>query len=656
MNNAMNIKMRQCLQLILIIFGVNFYTLAIADAIKNYDVTINILDDGTIDVVETIQIFTDHDEIRLGITRDIPTDFVFMSEMVPTPVEVLSVSRNGQPENFWTESKKNHIRILTGTKENKRTNYLPRGEHTYQIHWQSKNHLRGFLSYDELYFNAIGHSWRLPIETAHVRLTLPDTVKIEQIASYYGEEGNRARGIDHMISSQIVEFSIPFPLKRYEGFTIAVGFTKGILPATNPSMYDRVMYGISESIDPPIIYPWMLEQILIVMAFALYVKLALYIASRYQQAPRAFMVRYSPPDIPVQLASILYHQKGHNHKVNTAMYIDLAAKRYIAIDFATKQLDIDVEKHDEWMQDSSLSQGQRTFLNYFYDANITHAELAREDIDFIIAHRKLSQSSTQLWRSVKNHFLNALVILGIILVIALLGVSAYNNIFGVLILSIMPLVVGNMIVKTLMEIRRIWQEGSYIASIFALIVNGAFIMVLLGVQMLANTWMLPSVEVIGSVKSRMPFVISNVIMAMYYAIFIGYCYQLSSLTGALKAKYVSDHQALLEFRHFLRYTKEDEYQYIQPDLYERYLAYAVALDVEEYWIDTFKRLYPQEYAVRSSTNFSSFSSYSDIQVFSQSVDHSRSSSASSGYSGSSSGSGGGGSSGGGSGGGGGGGR
>ena len=651
----MNIKMRQCLQLILMIFGVNFCTLAIADAIKNYDVTVNVLDDGTIDVMETILVSTNHDEIRLGITRDIPTDFVFMSEIVQTPVEVLSVTRNDRPENFRTESNKNSVRILTGAKEDKRENYLPKGDHTYQIHWQSKNHLRGFLSYDELYFNAVGHSWRLPIEKANVILTLPSSVKIEQVASYYGREENTTRGIATIISPQQVEFSTPFSLKKYEGFTIAAGFTKGILPATNPSMYDRLMFGISESISPPIIYPWMLEQILIVIAFACYVKLALYLARRYQQSNRAFMVRYSPPDISVQLAGILYHQEKYNHKINTAMYIDLAAKRYIAIDFAIKRLDIVVERYDEWMVDSSLSEGQRTFLNYFYDANITHAELAREDIDFIIAHRKLSKSSTKLWRSVLHPFLNGLFIFGLILILGLLGISAYNNILGVMVLSIVPLLLGTTIVGAVKELKEMWRKGNIVSGIFAFIVSIVFIVVLIVIQMLTNLWMLPSAETVGSVMNRIPFIISNIIMVIYYSIFIAYLWCLSPLMGALKPQYIPEKQALLEFRHFLRYTKEDEYQYIQPDLYERYLAYAVALDVEEYWIDIFKRLYPEEYAVRSSNNFSSFSSYSDIQSFSRSVSR-RSGGSSRGFSGSSSGSGGGGPSGGGSGGGGGGGR
>lgn len=648
-NSIKNIFMMILMMLCVVI------NVAQADQINAYDSNITVLEDGTIDVVETIQISTNHEEIKLGITRDIPTNFVFMSEIVETPVEILSVTRNGQPENFWTESKKNRFRILTGAKEDQRANYLPKGQHAYQIHWQSKNHLRGFLSYDELYFNAVGHEWRLPIEKAHVTLTLPSSVNIEQVASYYGKEGNTARGIDNIISPQQVEFSTPFPLKRYEGFTVAAGFTKGILPAMNPSMYDRIMYGISESISPPIIYPWMLEQLLIVIIFAFYVKAAVLIARRYQHKNRAFMVRYSPPDISVQLAGVLYHQNGRSHKINTAAYIDLVAKQYIAIDFATKRLDIVVERYEEWMQDSSLSQGQKEFLNYFCHANVTHVVLEDSDIDFTIAHRKLSKSSMQLWRSVTNRFLNTLVIFGFVLIFGLLGVSAYNNIFGVLILSIIPLFVGNVIVQSLMKIKEMWQEGFFISGTIALIVHGTFIVFLIGVQMLANTWMLPSVEVIGSVESRIPFVISNVIMAIYYAIFVGYCYQLSSLAGALKSKYIPDHQALLEFRHFLRYTKEDEYQYIQPDLFETYLAYAVALDVEEHWIDTFKRLYPKEYETRTSTSFATFSTYSDIKSFSQSVDR-RSSSSSGRSSGSSSGSGGGGSSGGGSGGGGGGGR
>src|SRR5699024_6250769 len=108
---------------------------------------------------------------------------------VETPVNVLSVMRNGKPENFWTENNDGYVEIFTGSVDNVVDNYLDKGQHTFIIHWQSKNHVRSFENYDELYINAIGHNWRLPINDAIVTLNLPESVEAIQSTAYYGAEG-----------------------------------------------------------------------------------------------------------------------------------------------------------------------------------------------------------------------------------------------------------------------------------------------------------------------------------------------------------------------------------------------------------------------------------------------------------------------------------
>src|SRR5699024_1844428 len=60
-------------------------------------------------------------------------------------------------------------------------------------------------------------------------------------------------------------------------------------------------------------------------------------------------------------------------------------------------------------------------------------------------------------------------------------------------------------------------------------------------------------------------------------------------------KYGAMHQELLEFKHFLQYTKYEEYKIITPDLFEQYLPYSIILGIENTWIKRYQKYYPAEF-------------------------------------------------------------
>jgi len=267
-----------------------------ADQIDRYDSNITVLEDGTIDVVETIQISTNHEEIKLGITREIPTNYFFMNKNVKTPVNVLSVTRDGKPENFWTQNNDGYVEIFTGSVDNVVDNYLDKGKHTFVLHWQSQNHIRSFENYDELYINAIGHNWRLPIYKSHVILRLPTSVEAIQSAGYYGIYGQKKEAKIFEATKQIIGFSVPTDLQTNEGLTIATGFTKGIIPSIKADQKDIIMDKILGH------FPKFIQPMHIILFGAMIIMLvylgigAILKNSLKPKSHRVFMVRYSPPD------------------------------------------------------------------------------------------------------------------------------------------------------------------------------------------------------------------------------------------------------------------------------------------------------------------------------------------------------------------------
>ncbi|HST58398.1 MAG TPA: DUF2207 domain-containing protein, partial [Longimicrobium sp.] len=91
-------------------------------------------------------------------------------------------------------------------------------------------------AFDELYWNATGNRWDMPIERAHARIVLPPGVRPLQWAAYTGSEGSTEREADVVVDSArgIVSFVSRRRLEAYEGMTVAAGWPPGAI-ATRPA-------------------------------------------------------------------------------------------------------------------------------------------------------------------------------------------------------------------------------------------------------------------------------------------------------------------------------------------------------------------------------------------------------------------------------------
>ena len=66
---------------------------------------------------------------------------------------------------------------------------LPTGEHSYEIRYRTTRQLGFFADYDELYWNVTGNGWQFPIDSATVRIRLPQAVQFGQRSFYTGAQG-----------------------------------------------------------------------------------------------------------------------------------------------------------------------------------------------------------------------------------------------------------------------------------------------------------------------------------------------------------------------------------------------------------------------------------------------------------------------------------
>ena len=195
------------------------------------DVTVDA--DGRLEVLETIVVRSEAREIRRGILRDFPITYNNKNgTRTRVGFDVLRVQRNGNDEPYATESIANGMRIRIGSKDV----LLDPGEHTYKIIYQTSRQIGFFDSHDELYWNVTGNGWTFPIEQATVIVRLPSSAEIKQERSslYVGPQGENS-GMGELVQNSGNRFSARTTgrLKANEGFTIAVAWQKGIvLPPT----------------------------------------------------------------------------------------------------------------------------------------------------------------------------------------------------------------------------------------------------------------------------------------------------------------------------------------------------------------------------------------------------------------------------------------
>jgi uncharacterized membrane protein YgcG len=191
----------------------------------NSDVTVN--HDGSVDVTETIVINAGGNQIRHGIYRDFPTTYGDrQGQRVIVGFDVLAVKRDGRPEPYVLEGLSNGTRIKIGDKDV----FLEDGPHRYEISYRTTRQIGFFETYDELFWNVTGNGWDFPIDRADVTIRLPPGANIRQHAEYTGPQGSTENDSRVMTAAgEVFHAETTRGLLSNEGFSVAVGWQKGIV-------------------------------------------------------------------------------------------------------------------------------------------------------------------------------------------------------------------------------------------------------------------------------------------------------------------------------------------------------------------------------------------------------------------------------------------
>jgi len=215
------------------------YSSGQGERIISYFGDVQIRPDASLHVTETIRVEAEGINIRHGIYRDFPTRYERDGRTVRVGFEVESVQLDGQPVHYTRESAGNGVRIRIGSADSE----VSRGEHVYVINYITTRQLGFFRDFDELYWNVTGTGWDFAIDTAETRIRLPQAVPFGQRSFYTGVQGSRASYAEVASESpgEIVVRTTA-PLGPHEGLTVAVAWPKGVVtPPPPPSAFAQWM-------------------------------------------------------------------------------------------------------------------------------------------------------------------------------------------------------------------------------------------------------------------------------------------------------------------------------------------------------------------------------------------------------------------------------
>jgi len=194
--------------------------LLIAEAIKKYDVSIQINKNGTLTVNEVIDYEFDN-ALRHGIYRDIPLRSKKSgTDIYKSHVKMNSVKRNGEPENYTSDTSYEGVSYRVGSADR----YVDSGINKYEFNYTIYNAIFEKDGIYQVYFNPIGQFWNVPIESADVSINFENNQpigenEIKQLEVYTGEYGETGQNYTILQKSGIIKIETNEVLEPRNGLS-----------------------------------------------------------------------------------------------------------------------------------------------------------------------------------------------------------------------------------------------------------------------------------------------------------------------------------------------------------------------------------------------------------------------------------------------------
>jgi uncharacterized membrane protein len=282
--------------------------------IKSFDAQVVVHRDSTIDVTEKIEA----QFIGMGwhgLYRTIPVEYrdpaglnyaLFLDDVRATDDDGNSLKLEQGRQGYYLKFKI----------------YVPEADNstrTIVLHYRVLDAIRFFSDHDELYWNITGEQWDAPIQSASARIELPEGASGVKAVAYTGIFGSRAQDANVTTNDNVVQIYTLHSLGYHQGLTAVVGFDKGLVH--EPTASDEVALFLRSN--------WPL---FVIPLFAFLVMFWLWWTRGRDPERDAITVQYEPPDklTPAECGALVDNEAAMRDI--TATLVDLAVKGYLTIE------------------------------------------------------------------------------------------------------------------------------------------------------------------------------------------------------------------------------------------------------------------------------------------------------------------------------------
>ena len=542
------------------------------ERIQLYYSDIKVQDDGTMLVRELIRVVSTGNLIRHGIYRDFPTRYTDrLGNRYVVGFALLAATRDGAPEESRVEDYSNGVRIYLGRKDS----LVSAGGHSYTITYTTSRQLGFFKDHDELFWNVTGNGWIFPIDRVLATVHLPHKILASEVrlGGYTGPNGSKAQDFTTETTPGSFHFNTAHPLGPYEGLTIFLEWPKGYF--REPTAEQKFSHFAQDNRIAVIAGGGLL------VIFFYYV--IVWVRVGRDPVPGSIMPLYEPPSGFSPSAMRYLVRMGYDDKAFTSAVLDTAVKGFLKIEERAGIYTLSRTQADG----QALTPEERAAANKLFDSGRVSINLQNANhvaISAAMAALKawLKTSEQKIYFVTNGLFMIPAMAFSVVMLMGIVSAQGEDK-MGV---------AGFM---------SVWLSGWSIA-VFGLLHNAAHLWksafagghLKAGLKASATTATLFSIPfVLGEIfgLGMLAWATSFLVMAvllMTVLLHILFHYLLKAPTSA--GRTVLDR--IEGFKMFLGAVDGDRMNRVMPPektpaVFEKYLPYALALDVEQAWAEKF---------------------------------------------------------------------
>jgi uncharacterized membrane protein YgcG len=567
------------LTLLLLLVSVLAGTLATTDSafaqaqgerITGFSSDITIGQDGTLTVRESISVNVQGDQIQRGIFRDFPTTYEDrLGNVIRVSFDVQRVTRNGRDEPYALENIANGRRVRIGSADV----LLDYGIQVYTITYTTDRQIGFFEDHDELYWNVTGNGWAFTIDSAEAVIRLPGAELLD-FDYYTGPQGAQEKDATATrLSADSIRFNTTAPLTPGEGLTAVVSFPKGIIaPPTAAEEATNFLRNNGATCAA-------LFGLIGLLGFYYY------IWDRVGRDPARGVIipLFAPPEGFSPAAIRFVHRMGYDRKAYAAALVSMAVKGYLHI--SEHGSDYTLTRTSKSEDEANLSKGERAIAGVLF-AGRNSIELENAN------HKTISKSITALQDALRAEDENVYFVTnsgwfytGLLIL--------FGSAILTVVLSDSPVAAGGILMWV-----SIWSMGTTFLVFRALekwrgvSVSGGRRIADIGGAIFATIFAAPFVFflIVGLalVGGALPILAAGALVAQGVLAFVFYRLLKAPTKAGAKVR-----DEIEGFWMFLTTAEKNRLEVLHPpnvtpEVFEKFLPYAIALDAENAWSRKFQ--------------------------------------------------------------------